>query len=59
MNWLNDMILDLQRKVWGDNSSQTSSHSTWNKVSEQESKERLHQFQSRLQDLDKRILELR
>lgn len=59
MNWLNDMILDLQKKVRGDISSQTASHSIWNKVSDQESQERLHQFQSRLQDLDRRILELR
>lgn len=59
MNWLNTVILDFQKRVWGNGASHVASHSIWNKISDQESEEKLHQFQSRLQDLDRRILELR
>ena len=59
MNWINDMILDLQKKVLGDKQSQAVSQSMASRSNERDAQERLHQFQSRLQDLDRRILELR
>lgn len=59
MNWINDMILDIQKKMLGDKQSQAVSQSMTNHTNERDAKERLHQFQSRLQDLDRRILELR
>jgi hypothetical protein len=59
MNWLNDMIIELQRKVLGDKHNQSTYHATSNDASVRNAEERVLQFQSRLQDLDKRILELR
>jgi hypothetical protein len=59
MNWLNDMIFDLQRKMFGEKKSHSTYHAMWKNTNERDAEERLHQFQSRLQDLDKRILELR
>ena len=59
MNWLNNMISDIQNKLLNDGQNQAEEISTWGVRSEQDSVERLHQFQSRLADLDKRILELR
>ena len=59
MNWLNDMIVDLQKKVFGNKQSQVASPAFLTRASERDAEERLHQFQSRLQDLDRRILELR
>lgn len=59
MNWLNDMILDIQKKVFGDRQNADVAFTTCNNGNERDSEERLHQFQTRLQDLDRRILELR
>ena len=59
MNWLNDMILDIQKKVFGDKHNTGVAFTTCSTGNERESEERLHQFQTRLQDLDRRILELR
>ncbi|MBN2804222.1 MAG: hypothetical protein JXR91_14095 [Deltaproteobacteria bacterium] len=59
MNWLNSMIIDLQKKIWDENQHQIEAGSTFGISNSQETAKRLHQFKNRLQDLDKRIMELR
>jgi hypothetical protein len=53
------MIIDLQKKIWDENQHQIESGSTFGVSNSQETAKRLHQFKNRLQDLDKRIMELR
>jgi ribosomal protein S25 len=53
------MIIDIQKKLLAENQAQQEEKSIWGKKSEHDSTQRLHQFQNRLQDLDRRIMELR
>ncbi len=59
MNWLNNVIDELQSRILDAPRTRTETQSTWSRRNEKDATERLHQFQSRLADLDKRILELR
>ena len=59
MNWLNSMIIDLQKKFWTEDQRPAESFSTFGIKNEKESIQKLHQFKNRLQDLDRRIMELR
>ena len=59
MNWLNDVFNTIQTKLLSDTSTLAEKSANPSRRMEKESMDRLHQFQSRLADLDKRILELR
>jgi hypothetical protein len=59
MAWLNNFIVDFKQKFVPNKSFNNSHQSLWIKSNHQESDERISQFQSRLQDLDRRILDLR
>ncbi len=59
MNWLNSMIIDLQNKFWTEDQQPAESLSAFGIKNEKEATQKLHQFKNRLQDLDRRIMELR
>ena len=59
MNWLNNVITDLQKRILGDDESSLANDATTEQLKERRAAERARQFQARLHDLDRRLAELR
>ena len=59
MNWLNNVITDLQKRFSKSDDMTQMENSGMHSLQSQKSEEKINQFQSRLQDLDRRLLELR
>lgn len=59
MNWLNNMLTDLQKRFLGGEESSSDKDMTIRRLGEHRTSERVQQFKARLLDLDRRLAQLR
>ena len=59
MNWLNDVLTDLQKILTRTEESRSDRDMTIQRLGENRTSERVQQFKARLTDLDRRLAQLR
>lgn len=59
MNWLNDVLTDLQKMFTGAEESRSDRDMTIRRLGENRTSERVRQFKARLTDLDRRLAQIR
>jgi hypothetical protein len=59
MNWLNNVLFDLQRKILGGDDQPAADNETVSNLGKTRTNERVQQFQARLHELDRRLAQLR